>query len=51
MLGKAEGKRRKEQQRMRYQLNRHEFAQTLGAGETGKPGVLQAVGSPKVRHN
>ena len=35
MLGKTEGRRRRGRQRMRwhYQLNGHEFEQTLGDGE------------------
>ena len=33
-------------------LNGHEFEQTLGDGEgTGKPGVLQSVGSQRVRQD
>ena len=33
-------------------LNGHEFEQTLGDGEgQGKPGVLQSVGSQRVRHD
>ena len=33
-----------------YQLNEHEFEQGLGVGD-GKPGVLQSMGSQRVRHN
>ena len=36
---------------MRYRLNRHEFEQTGSWCKTGKPGVLQAMGSPRVRHD
>ena len=35
-----------------HQLNGHEFEQTLGVGdEQGKPGVLQSMGSQKVRQD
>ena len=35
-----------------HQLNGHEFEQTLGDGEGEvKPGVLQSMGSQRVRHN
>ena len=35
-----------------HQLNGHELEQTLGDGEgQGKPGVLQSMGSQRVRHN
>ena len=34
------------------QLSGHEFEQALGDGEgTGKPDVLQSVGSQRVGHN
>ena len=33
-----------------HQLDRHEFEQTPGDGE-GKPGVLQSMGSQRVRHD
>ena len=33
-----------------HQLNGHEFEQTPGDSE-GKPGILQSMGSQKVRHN
>ena len=34
------------------QLNGHEFEQTLGDREgEGKPGVLQSMGSQRVRHD
>ena len=52
MLGKIEGKRRTGQQRMRWldgiQFNGHELGQTPG---DGKPGVLQSMGSKRVRPN
>ena len=32
-------------------LNGHEFEQTLRDGETGKPDVLQSMGSQRVGHN
>ena len=32
-------------------LSGHEYEQTLGDGETGKPGMLQFMGSQRVRHN
>ena len=57
MLGKVEGRRRSGQQRMRvgwhHQLNGCEFEQTPGDTERqgGKPGVLQFMGSQRVRHN
>ena len=53
MLGKIEGKRRREQQRMR-QLDSitdstgHEFEQTQGNSEG--QGSLQLMGSQRVRH-
>ena len=35
-----------------HQLNGHECEQALGDGEgTGKPGVLQSMGSQRIRHN
>ena len=35
-----------------HQLNGHEFEQTLGVGDaSGKPGMLQSIGSQRVRHN
>ena len=33
-----------------HRLSGHEFEQTPG-GRTGKPGVLQSMGSQRVRHN
>ena len=60
-LGKTEGRRRRGGQRMRcwwhHWLNGHEFEQTVGDGErqgrwrTGKPDVLQPMGSQRVRHD
>ena len=35
-----------------HQLNGHEFEQTPGNSEvTGEPGVLQSMGSQRVRHD
>ena len=35
-----------------HRLNEHEFEQTPGDSEgTGKPGVLQSMGSQRVKHN
>ena len=34
-----------------YQLNGHEFEQAPGDGRTGKPGVLQLIGSQRVGHS
>ena len=34
-----------------HRLDRHEFEQALGVGnKTGKPGVLQSMGSQRVGH-
>ena len=35
------------------QFNGHEFEQTVGDGEgqTGKPGMLQSMGSQRIRYN
>ena len=30
-------------------LNGHEFEQPLGVGDAGRPGVLQSMGSQRVR--
>ena len=35
----------------RHQINRHEFEQTLRWWRTGKPGVLQSMGSQRIRHD
>ena len=57
MLGKFDSRRKRKQQRMRWvawhhQLNGHEFEQTLGDDErTGKPGVLESIGSQRVGHD
>ena len=57
MLGKFKGRRRRGRQRMRWldgitEINGHEFEQTLREGEgTGRPGVLQSMGSQRVRHD
>ena len=38
--------------RWHHQLNGHEFEQALGVGDgPGKPGVLQSMGSQRVRQN
>ena len=56
MLGKIEDGRRRGRQRMRWldgiiQLDGWEFEQALGVGGwTGKPGVLQSMGSQRVGH-
>ena len=35
-----------------HRINGHEFEQAPGAGDaTGKPGVLQSMGSQRVRHD
>ena len=34
-----------------HRLNGHEFEQTPGDGRTGKPGVLQSMGSQRVRQD
>ena len=37
---------------LHHRLNEHEFEQAPGDGEgTGKPGVLQFMGSQRVKHN
>ena len=56
MLGKIEGRRRRRQQRMRWQdgiidsmdMN---LLNSRREERTAKPGVLQSMGSQKVRHN
>ena len=51
MLGKIEGKKKRERQRIRWldsitELNQHESEQTLGDSEgQGEPGVLQSMES------
>ena len=54
ILGKIEGRRRGRQDEMtgwHHQLNGHESEQTLeDSGRTGKPGVLQSMGSQRIRH-
>ena len=38
--------------RWHYQFNGHESEKALGDGEgTGKPGMLQSMGSQRVRHD
>ena len=34
-----------------HRLNEHEFKQALGDRRTGKPGVLQSMGSQRVGHD
>ena len=54
MLGKVEGRRRRGQQRMRWLdgITKHEFEWTPGSWWwTGKPGMVQSMGSQRVRHN
>ena len=54
MLGKTEGKRRRERQRMRWldsttdSINGHEFEQTLGDSEGQGSLVLQSMGLQRV---
>ena len=55
MLGKTEGKKRREQQRMRWldsitsSMNMN--LSNLEGQKTGKPGDLQTMGSQRVGHN
>ena len=55
LLGKIEGGRRRGRQRMRWLdgINGLEFEQTWGdrEGRTGKPGVLQSIGSQRVQRD
>ena len=59
MLGKIEGRRRRGWQRMRWLdgirsihwLDGHVWASSGSWCWTGKPGVLQSMGSQRVRHN
>ena len=55
MLGKIEGWRKREWQRMRWMASWTRWAWVwVGSGSwwwTGKPGVLQSVGSQRVRHD
>ena len=55
MLGKTEGKRRRRQQNMRWMASltqwRWVWASSMRWWRTGKPGVLQFMGSPRVGHD
>ena len=57
MLGKIEGQEEKgmtqdEMVGWHYQRDGHEFEQAPGVGDgTGKPGMLQPMGSQRVRHD
>ena len=55
MLGKIEGRRRRGQQRMRWMASPSQRTWVwVSSGSwwwTGKPGVLQSMGSQRVRHN
>ena len=57
MLGKTEGRRRggteDEMVGWHHQLSGHESEQALGVGDgwTGKPGMLQSMGSQRVRRD
>ena len=56
MLGKIEGRRRRGQQKMRWldainNLMDMSLSKSGSWGWTGKPGVLQSMGSQRVRHN
>ena len=55
LLGKIQGKRRREQQKMRWhhRLDGHESEQAPGVGErkSVKPGVSQSMGSRRVGHH
>ena len=46
------GKTEDEMVEWHHRLNGHEFKQVPGVGDgTGKPGVLQSIGSSRVRHD
>ena len=55
ILGKIEGRRRGERQDemvgWHHQLNGHEWASSGSSWWTGKPGVLQSMGSQRVGHD
>ena len=56
MLGKIEGRRRRGQQRMRWldgitNLNDKSLSKFRAWWRTGKPGVMQSMGSQRVGHN
>ena len=57
MLGKIEGRRRKGQQRMRWldgitdSVDLLKFMSFRGSWWTGRPSMLQSMGSQRIRHN
>ena len=56
MLGETEGRRRRGQQRMRWSdgstdLTDRSLSKLQELVKTGKPGVLQSMGSQRVRHD
>ena len=55
ILGKIKGRRRREQQRMRWMASLTQWTWVLASSGswwwTGKPGVLQSMGLQRVRHN
>ena len=51
MLGKIEGRRRRGQQRMRWLVGITDSMDMSEQGRTRKPGLLQSMWLPRVRHN